>query len=131
MGDGEDGPTVAERIEEIRRGIERAEIDKDADALGRYLAPDVAMCPAGGPVVSGVDAVVDHHRRLYETWGDVDIAFTIDEVDALGGIAVERGRYEYAITPVNGGEPNQGRGDYLYVHERGEDSWRVLRMSWG
>lgn len=130
MGRHTDGTDPTDQIRQIRRDIERAENAGDADAFGAHLADDVAMLPAQGPQRTGVEDVVEFHRDHFGTY-DIDVTFSIDDVTALGDLAVERGTYSATLVPADGGEPRDGDGDYLYVYERRSDAgWKIVRMSW-
>jgi uncharacterized protein (TIGR02246 family) len=126
MADGSAGAA----IRDIRREIEQAENAGDAGAFGRPLADDVAMVPADGPRRSGINEVVEFHRDHFDTY-DIDVSFDIEKICVVGDLAIERGSYSATLVPVEGGDPRDGGGDYLYVYERQPDSgWQIIRMSW-
>lgn len=119
-----------DRIRRIRREIERAENEGDADAFGAHLAEDVKMLPADGPRRAGHDEVLAFHRDHFASF-DVDVTSIIDNITVLGGLAVEAGTYAATLDPTDGGESREVGGPYLYVYERTETAgWSVIRMSW-
>ena len=123
---------AVEQIQQVRRDIERAEKEQDEELLGKHLAEIVAMTPTNGPRISGARSVVEYHRDLFQDWGEMDVEFTIEEISICGGLAVERGTYEFHMTPPEENEVQEGGGDYLYTYERDVDgTWKVTRMSWG
>lgn len=129
-----DGNTQNDRdkgqIEQIRRDVERAENEGDADAFAQHLGDDVAMLPSSGPRRDGIDEVVAFHRDHFDTY-DIDVEFSITEITVLGDLAVERGTYSATLVPTDGSESRDGGGDYLYVFERqSEGTWKIIRMSW-
>lgn len=117
-------------IRRIRREIERAENEGDADAFGTHFADNVVQLPVEMPTATGAEAVVEFHRELYNTY-DIDIEFTIDDITILGDLAVEHGTYTATLTPTDGDDPEDAGGDYLYVFERNSaGAWKITRMSW-
>lgn len=118
------------QIEQIRRDVEQAENEGDADAFAQHLADGVAMLPTSGPRRVGVDEVVAFHRDHFNAY-DINVAFSIEDITVLGDLAVERGTYEATLIPTDGSEPRDGGGDYLYVYERNSaEEWEIIRMSW-
>lgn len=91
-------------VTEIRRKIERAENTGDVDASGAHPAADVAMLPASGPRHMGIEAVVELRRTHFETY-DMAVEFTIDEIEIVDGLAVERGTDPATLDPTDGSDP--------------------------
>lgn len=129
---GANGNAANDRVEiqKIRQDIETAENAGDVAAFGEHLADEVAMLPASGPRHAGIDDVVAFHRDHFDTY-DIDVSFSIDTITILGDLAVEHGTYTATLSPVDGGEPRDGGGEYLYVYERQpNEDWKIMRMSW-
>lgn len=124
-----DATDAADRIREIRREIEAGENALDAEPINSHLAADVVLY---GPDVEfvGIDDVAQHYRDLYDSAEAIDVSFTIETIDVVGPVAVERGTYDYAATSAEGA-PSEGEGTYLYVYEYDGDDWRIHRIVWG
>jgi len=120
-----------EEIRRIRRAVEEAEIDLDSGAFGELLADDVAMMPVNGPELKGSKKVISYHRDLYAGLDVLDIAFSIEDITVLGGIAVEKGAYKARLVPKGDGDPQDISGQYLYTYEKDSSgAWKIHRMSW-
>lgn len=132
MNADEERIDAVEQIRQIRRDIERAEGEQDSELLGEHFDEGVTMSPTNGPHISGARSVVEYHRDLFKDWGEMNVEFTIEEISICGGLAVERGTYEFQMTPPGEDEVQEGGGDYLYTYERDQDgTWKIIRMSWG
>lgn len=130
MSKGHDHAEI-ERIRQIRRAVEKAERELDAQALGNLFADNVAMMPQSGPRVWGAAEVVAFHRDLYDGYERFDVDFSIEDITVLGGLAMEKGSYTAELVPKGGGETENVAGQYLYCYEQDADgTWKILRMSW-
>jgi ketosteroid isomerase-like protein len=78
--------------------------------------------PPNSPPVTGSDEI----RRFWTGFlatGSINATLTTDDVDQSGDLAVERGRYEMTIVPVNGTAPVHDAGKYVV-------SWRKINGQW-
>ena len=100
-------PADIAAIRDIRAALERSVNELDADGIGRHLAEDVAQLPAGGQA-HGRAAVVEGHHQLFDSLAEVSERFTIEQVVAVGDLAVEWGTYDITVTDEATGETRQG-----------------------
>ena len=94
----------------------------DVPGVIRMYADSAVVMPPNSPPVTGIDEI----RRFWTGFlatGRVNATLTTDDVYQSGDLAVERGRYELAITPVNGTAPVRDSGKYLV-------SWRKINGQW-
>ena len=92
-----------------------------AGVIQMYSDSAVIM-PPNSPPVTGIDEI----RRFWIGFlatGSIDATLTTDDVDQSGDLAVERGRYQMTIVPVNGTASVHDAGKYVV-------SWRKINGQW-
>lgn len=92
-----------------------------AGVIRMYSDSAVIMPPNSVPV-TGIDEI----RRFWTGFlatGSIDATLITDDVDQSGDLAVERGRYQMTIVPVNGTAPVHDAGKYVV-------SWRKINGQW-
>jgi len=53
------------------------------------------------------------------------------EIDLSGDIAVDRGDYDWVLTPVKGGADVRSVGRYVTIwHRQPDGSWKTTRLIW-
>ena len=58
-------------------------------------------------------------------------SLSVDEVQATGDWAFERGRYEITLAPKAGDAPMDDTGKYITIYQRQSNgSWKIARDIW-
>ena len=97
--------------------------------LSLFTEDVVAMAP-GGPAVIGKAELRPIMEGLFGLF-DLGLPYTVDEVEVPGDWAFVRSRFQYSVTPKEGGETTTSPGSELDILKRQADgSWKIYIESW-
>ncbi len=102
----------------------------DADAWAACFANDAVQMPPHFGANSGKAAIEGWSKGFLSIF-TCKFSLSVEEVQAAGGWAFERGRYDIALTPRAGGESMKDNGKYITIYQHQPDgSWKIARDIW-
>lgn len=127
---------------ETRKAIDTSEIDRlrdihiaalnagDADAWVACFANDAVQMPPHFGANSG-KAAIERWSKGFLSIFTCKFSLSVEEVQAAGDWAFERGQYGIALTPRAGGEPMKDNGKYITIYQHQLDGfWKIARDIW-
>jgi uncharacterized protein (TIGR02246 family) len=98
----------------------------DAAVVASLYTPDAQLLPANSDVIAGTEAIAGFWSSVMSS-GVADARLDTMNVDALGDLAVETGRY--TMYGADGGAVDDGK--YLVAwHRDGSGAWKIHRDIW-
>lgn len=119
-----------EAINEVREAHIAAVNNGDADAWVATFTNDGVQMPPKAPANAGSECIRAWSKAFLAPFS---LRFTlfVDEVQAVGGWAYERGTYKIDPTSKVGGEAIQDIGKCITVYRRQPaDTWKITRDIW-
>jgi uncharacterized protein (TIGR02246 family) len=101
---------------------------KDVDKLTAHYAPDAVLIVAGGPAISGQDAIRNTIKQMTADPA-MNLKFQSSKVDvaASGDLAYTQGSYTLSITDPHTGKVVNDHGSYVTTYRKQADgSWKAV-----
>jgi len=121
-------------VRDVADRMLRAEASGDASFFADALADDIVIMPPAVPAIEGKPACLEFIRAVLEDVGrefEKRMAAVSVEVEVVGDVAFDRGRFSLTLTPRDGGAPVEELGQHVRLYRRAPDgSWRVARIIW-
>ena len=113
------------------RGVHIAAVnDIDVDAWVATFTDAGVQMPLNAPANLGSERIRAWSQTFLAPFR-VQFALVVDEVQAAGSWAFERGTYKINLTPKAGGEAIQDIGKYITVYKRQPaGAWKIARDIW-
>lgn len=119
-----------EAINDVRKAHIAAVNDADVDGWVAAFTADGVQMPPNAPANVGSERIRAWSQAFLAPFS-VEFALFIDEVQAAGSWAFERGTYKINLIPKAGGESIQDIGKYITVYERQPaGAWKIARDIW-
>ncbi|MFZ3014402.1 MAG: nuclear transport factor 2 family protein [Nitrospira sp.] len=119
-----------EAINKVREVHIAAVNDGDVDAWVATFTDDGVQMPPNAPANLGSERIRAWSQAFLAPFR-VQFTLFVDEVQAAGHWAFERGAYKINLTPKVGGEAIQDIGKYITVYERQPaGAWKIARDIW-
>jgi ketosteroid isomerase-like protein len=100
----------------------------DLDSMMSVYADDVIMMPPNDAPRVGIAAVRSMWEELLQAFA-VEVSVSVEEVEAVGEWAFERGTFRMKLTSKTGGAPSEDFGKYLDILKRQADgTWKYSRL---
>ena len=104
--------------------------DGDADRWAACFTGDAVQMPPHFAANAGKAAIQGWSKGFLSMFA-CRFSLSVEEVQAAGEWAFERGRYEITLTPRAGGESMDDHGKYITIYRRQSDgSWKIARDIW-
>jgi ketosteroid isomerase-like protein len=111
--------------------LETAYRTSDCNAMVSVVANDGVFEPPNTPSAKGVDGIRDWCQPLYAQMKTKSLAVSNKDIDVSGDIAVDRGDYDWVLTPAKGGADVRSVGRYVTIwHRQSDGSWKTTRLIW-
>ncbi|MGH9719481.1 MAG: YybH family protein [Bryobacteraceae bacterium] len=101
----------------------------------RHFADDLIIMGPNEPALAGAEPIAQAMQRFHDAFA-VQVAYSREEIVAVGDWGFDRGTYRYTLTPKVGGAPLTKMpltesGKYLWLYRRASDgSWKQSRVMW-
>ena len=116
-------------LDDIRRRLEAAENDGDADAIIEMMADDCVLLVPDFPIQEGKAACAAFVREVtafQRAHFDRHITYVSTEMRLVGSVAFDRGSFSFDATDKSEGHTTHARGRYLWLYSHAEDgSWKL------
>ena len=97
----------------------------DAELYLSNFTEDAAVMPPGFPAAMGKEELRPIIEGLFGMF-DLELPYTVEEVEVLGDWAFVRSSWQYSMTPKEGGETTISIGKELDIFKRQTDgSWKI------
>ena len=124
--------TDVRALDDLRRRLEAAENEGDADYIAGLMAEDAVIMVPDFDVQEGREASARFIRSLLPGLHQHfrrRIRYVSAEIAVHGDLAFDRGRFAFTATPRAGGETTVANGKYLWMYSRSPDgSWQLSRL---
>jgi ketosteroid isomerase-like protein len=103
----------------------------DCNAMVSATANDGVFEPPNTPSAKGVDAIRAWCLPLFSQMKTKALTVSNKEIDLSGDMAVDRGDFDWTLTPVKGGADVRSVGRYVTIwHRQSDGSWKATRLIW-
>lgn len=97
----------------------------DAELYLSIFTEDAVVMPPGSPAAMGKEELRPIIEGLFGMF-DLELPYTVEEVEVLGDRAFARSSWQYSMTPKEGGETSISAGKELDIFKRQTDgSWKI------
>ena len=111
--------------------LEGAYRSSDCNAMVSVAANDGVFEPPNTPSAQGPDAIKAWCTPLFAQMKTKALAVSNKSTEVSGNIAVDRGDYDWTLTPVGGGADVHTIGRYVTIwHRQSDGSWKMARLIW-
>jgi uncharacterized protein (TIGR02246 family) len=128
-----ESPSVEADIEALKTAAadwDAAWNSQDLEKLLSLYTEDAVRMPPNEAAEVGKEAIRGSLQRSFGEFTSQG-GSVVDDVRVSGDLAYVRGTGEYTDTPKTGGEPIQGVGKWVAVHQRQPDgSWKMICEIW-
>jgi uncharacterized protein (TIGR02246 family) len=99
----------------------------DVDRLGKLYAEDAITMLPNMPAIEGKKAITADFGEYLKQFTAANYVCSTDEVQILGDVAIQRGKYAFTGTLKSSGEQVKENGKFLQIKKRVGDSWKIVR----
>ncbi len=103
----------------------------DCNAMVSNAASDAVIEPPNTASAKGVDGVGAWCNPMFAQMKTKSLDISNKSVDVSGDIAVDRGDYDWTLTPAKGGKDVVVKGRYTTIwHRQSDGSWKWTSLIW-
>jgi uncharacterized protein (TIGR02246 family) len=115
-------------VDSARKAYVSAWLAADADQIAQLYTNDALVLYPNQPAVVGRAAILTYFKDFFHQFPLNEFELTSEEVQIIGSLAIDRGKYKWKGSPKKGGVPINDYGKYLVILKRQPDgSWKVAR----
>lgn len=115
-------------IDICRKKYVAAWLAANAEQITNVYADKAIVLYPNQPAIAGRAAILSYLKKKFKEFRQDNFELISDEVEIIGSIAYDRGKYKWKGTPVKGGNTIDDHGKYLVILQQQSDgSWKVLR----
>jgi ketosteroid isomerase-like protein len=105
--------------------------NSDCNAMVANAASDAVIEPPNTASASGVEGVKSWCTPMFTQMKTKALDVSNKNIEVSGDIAVDRGDYDWTLTPAKGGADVKAKGRYITVwHRQSDGSWKWTRLIW-
>lgn len=103
----------------------------DCNAMVSNAAADAVIEPPNTASAKGADGIGGWCNPMFGQMKTKSLDISNKDVDVSGDIAVDRGDYDWTLTPAKGGKDVQVKGRYTTIwHRQTDGSWKWTSLIW-
>ena len=103
----------------------------DCNAMVSNAASDAVIEPPNTASAKGVDGVGAWCNPMFAQMKTKSLDVSNKSMDVSGDIAVDRGDYDWTLTPAKGGKDVRAKGRYTTIwHRQTDGSWKWTSLIW-
>jgi len=111
--------------------LEGAFHSSDCNAMVSNAANDAVIEPPNSESAKGADGIGKWCQPMFTQMKTKSLDVSSKDVDLSGDIAVDRGDYDWTLTPAKGGKDVHSKGRYVTIwHRQSDGSWKWTRLIW-
>jgi ketosteroid isomerase-like protein len=111
--------------------LEGAYRTSDCNAMVSNAASDAVIEPPNTPSATGVEGVRGWCTPMFTQMKTKSLNVSNKAMDVSGDIAVDRGDYDWTLSPAKGGADVRSQGRYITIwHRQSDGSWKWTRLIW-
>jgi ketosteroid isomerase-like protein len=105
--------------------------NSDCNAMVANAASDAVIEPPNTASANGIDGIKNWCTGMFGQMKTKSLEVSSKDMDVSGDIAVDRGDYDWTLTPAKGGADVKAKGRYITIWKRQSDgSWKWTRLIW-
>lgn len=105
--------------------------NSDCKAMVANAASDAVIEPPNTASAKGVDGITAWCNPMFTQMKTKSLDVSNKEMDVSGDIAVDRGDYDWTLTPAKGGKDVHAKGRYITIwHRQTDGSWKWTSLIW-
>jgi ketosteroid isomerase-like protein len=105
--------------------------NSDCKAMVSNAASDAVIEPPNTASAKGVDGISAWCTPMFTQMKTKALDVSNKSVDVSGDIAVDRGDYDWILTPAKGGKDVRAKGRYTTIwHRQTDGSWKWTSLIW-
>jgi ketosteroid isomerase-like protein len=103
----------------------------DCRAMVSNAASDAVIEPPNSASAKGIDGIGAWCNPMFTQMKTKGLDVSNKSVDVSGDIAVDRGDYDWTLTPAKGGKEVRVKGRYTTIwHRQSDGSWKWTSLMW-
>jgi ketosteroid isomerase-like protein len=103
----------------------------DCAAMVSVAAKDAVIEPPNTPSAKGVDGIGNWCKPMFTQMKTKSLTISNKDVDVSGDIGVDRGDYDWTLSPAKGGADVRSQGRYTTIwHRQSDGSWKWTSLIW-
>lgn len=115
-------------IDSCRKKYVSAWLAADTRQLTDVYTDDALVLYPNQPGIAGRAEILSYFKVFFNQFRQDNFELISDEVQIIGSIAYDRGKYKWKGTPRSGDSPINDYGKYLVIlQQQADGSWKVLR----
>jgi uncharacterized protein (TIGR02246 family) len=115
-------------IDSCRKKYVSAWLAADAGQITNVYADDAIVLYPNQPAIAGRSSILSYFKNFFKQFRQENFELMSDEVEIIGSLAYDRGKYKWKGNPVSGGNTVDDYGKYLVIlQQQADGSWKVLR----
>ena len=115
-------------IDSCRKKYVAAWLTADADQIAKIYTDDAVVLYPNQPAIAGKAAISTYFKDFFQQFRQDSFELVSDEVQMIGSIAYDRGKYKWKGTARNGDTTVDDNGKYLVILKKQTDgTWKVFR----
>jgi ketosteroid isomerase-like protein len=119
---------AAKKAHDVLEGSYR---NSDCNAMVANAASDAVIEPPNTPSASGIDGIKGWCTPMFTQMKTKSLNLASQDIYVSGDIAVDRGDYDWTLTPAKGGADVKAKGRYITIWKRQSDgAWKWTRLIW-
>jgi len=105
--------------------------NSDCAAMVSTAASDAVFEPPNSASANGPDGIKAWCTPMFAAMKTKSLTVSGKEIEVSGDIAVDRGDYDWTLTPAKGGADVHAKGRYVTIwHRQSDGSWKASRLIW-
>jgi ketosteroid isomerase-like protein len=105
--------------------------NSDCKAMVANAASDAVIEPPNTASAKGVDGIGAWCTPMFTQMKTKALDVSNKSMDVSGDIAVDRGDYDWTLTPAKGGKDVRAKGRYTTIwHRQSDGSWKWTSLIW-
>jgi len=105
--------------------------NSDCAAMVSTAASNAVFEPPNSASATGPDGIKAWCTPMFAAMKTKSLNISGKDIEVSGDIGVDRGDYDWTLTPAKGGADVHAKGRYITIwHRQSDGSWKATRLIW-